>query len=170
MFVKEFHRNISMWDFVLKNLLQRTWWCNRILIMILGLGAMTFLPKKVWDISWRRLFWNLLHACWLGCVERGPKLQCGSNTIETTQFRKKIIVKRGGGGRRVDSCHLARHVGVPAYTRQLGKDQPILFCDEIAWIETWAKQGAVACWDPGPRAPGYPDASQATQSLVQSGP
>jgi hypothetical protein len=26
-----------------------------------------------------------------------------------------------------------------AYRRQLGKDQPIMFCDEIAWTETWAK-------------------------------
>jgi hypothetical protein len=46
MAVKIFYRNISMWDLVLKGLLQETRWCNRILIMILGLGDMTFLTSK----------------------------------------------------------------------------------------------------------------------------
>jgi hypothetical protein len=33
----------------LKSLLQETPWCNRILVLILGLGDLIFLPQKVWD-------------------------------------------------------------------------------------------------------------------------
>ena len=35
---------------VLKSLLQVTRWCNQILNMILGLGDMTFVLQKVWDM------------------------------------------------------------------------------------------------------------------------
>jgi hypothetical protein len=46
MFVQKNYQNISMWSFVLKSLLPGIRWCNRILIMTLGLGDMTFLPQK----------------------------------------------------------------------------------------------------------------------------
>ena len=42
----KFYLNISMWDLVLKDLLQEIKWCNRNLIWIFCLGVMTFFIKS----------------------------------------------------------------------------------------------------------------------------
>ena len=80
MFVKNFYRNIFMWSLVLKSLLQETRWCNRILIRILGLEAMTFSASK--SMGYVMMSVNLDFIVWLlSGLLSGPKIQ-----LNWTQF------------------------------------------------------------------------------------
>ena len=78
-----------MWDLFLKSLLQRTRWCNRILIKILGFGDISFFYLKKYkvraDVS-NFGFTCMLLLAWLRDAEnKGPK-QLNSAHLFTANY------------------------------------------------------------------------------------
>ena len=73
-----------------KSLLQEIRWCNQFLIIIFGLGAMTFLIQKkdriCADVSYFGIYCMAFDlAAWV----TGPDRKCGPDTRETAQFQEK---------------------------------------------------------------------------------